>query len=105
MILFAVGALALVSAAFTFNLAPLGRAWWSLITTLLGVVSTVGLWAMRRWGPILYLAGFLVGTITFLTWPPEAAAGLRTSVSFWATTVAVPAVYLAIVLPHWKKLT
>jgi hypothetical protein len=103
-ILFVLGGLNLVSCGFSFFSASLGRALWSLATTLISLASFVGLWAMRRWAPVLYLGGFAVGTITFFMVPPEGASVMTARLVFWIMLLAVPAIYCVVVLPHWSKL-
>lgn len=103
-ILFVLGGLNLLSCGLSFLSAPLGRALWSLATTLIAITSFIGLWMMRRWGPVLYLAGFAVGTVAFFLFPPARASVMTERPIFWIMLVGVPAIYLAVVLPHWSKL-
>ena len=102
--MFVVAGLNLTSCGLAFFTVPLGRALWSLATTLMAIASFVGLWRMRRWAPLLYLGGFLVGTVTFFMFPPEGASTMTGQPAFWIMLLGVPAVYSAIVLPHWSKL-
>ena len=103
-VLFAIGGINLLSCALSFFTAPLGRSFWSLITALVAMASYIGLWKMKRWAPILYLAGFAVGTVTFFQFPPAGAAIMTERPIFWIMLVGVPAVYSGIVIPHWGKL-
>lgn len=88
----------------SFPNVSLGRAVWSLAITLVSLASLVGLWRMRRWAPVLYLAGFVVSTVAILIVPAAGASAVTAMPVFWITLLAVPAIYCVVVLPHWSKL-
>lgn len=102
--LFILGGLNLLSCVVSLFLASLGRANWGIVTTTIALGSVLGLWKMRKWGPVLYLASFAVGTVTFFIFPPNNASVIMQRPFFWILLIIIPAIYSGVVLPYWKEM-
>lgn len=79
---------------------PAGMFLWALLMHVLALASVVGLWRLNRWAVYLYLAGYAAGVAAAFT------VGTPYQLVGWDLVFmgAVPAVYLAAVLPYWKRL-
>jgi hypothetical protein len=103
-IFFALGGFNLLNHGLEVMRAPAGRSVLSLVLTLTAFLSYIGLWRMKRWGPVLYLAGLAIGTTLFFLVPPANASVLMDRPVFWVMLVGWPAIYCSVVLPHWRLL-
>jgi len=101
-VLIILAALNVVSIVATVGTASIGRTSWIIGTFVVSVASIYGLWRMRIWGPILYLASYLVGWIAFFVFPP-ADASTYLSTTGLVIAIAIPAIYLAVVLPYRNR--
>ena len=99
-LLFIATGLNMIGVVMSFFHFSLGRALWTLVTTLAALASFIGLWRMRKWGVYLYLGGYIVGVVTFYLFPPEGGEALKNPVLL----MIVPLIYCAVVLPYWKRL-
>lgn len=73
---------------------------WGVTSNVLFLASIVGLWRMKRWGPLLFLALglvnlFLIFAVQISDTPPGARSWLA---------LLMPVVYAAVVIPQWKRL-
>lgn len=77
------------------------RAMWTASLTLAAMGSFLGLWKMRRWGVYLYLSLYAASVTVFYLLPPPEAKMLDQPLLI----LLIPAVYCAVVLPYWKRLS
>jgi len=70
--------------------------------SLLMLLSILWLWQMRTKGVYLFALVYSVNIVTQFIWKPEWIIANQTSIWF---SLLLPAVYFAIVLPHWKTLS
>ena len=78
---------------------PLFKVLVQLALTMIVLVSALGLWSMKKWGVFLFLAAQAVTIgITYYTMPPGGE-------KYFPYMFILPAVYCAVVIPYWKKLT
>ena len=75
------------------------RASWIMGTSIIAGASIIGLWKMKAWGPVLYLAGQAIGIAVLYLLPPEGAEAYPSWLVF-----LIPAIYAAVVLPNWRLL-
>jgi len=97
-VLFVLAGIDSVSSIGAFMHFPLSIALWKLTITMLGLASAVGLWEMHKWGVYLFLGAFFL-SFGGLYYFPEAGPA-EPSVFL----LLVPVIYLAVVLPYWKRL-
>jgi hypothetical protein len=90
-----IGSLCAVAIFFLGSVSSMG-AWYPpfLATSIVvGLVSFVGLWKMKRWGAFWYLALSLINQVVLL------------AMGKWSIIALIlPAIVLAVVLPQFKKL-
>lgn len=70
-------------------------------TSVLLLGSAVGLWKMRRWGPILFAILMIAMIVLAFGYSPSGM--VPTNADPWPI-LFVPVVYFVIVLPYWKLL-
>ncbi|MCL2888416.1 MAG: hypothetical protein FWF35_03860 [Elusimicrobia bacterium] len=89
---------ALISAALIFTPAAKQVGGWYppylAAATVVGLVSLIGLWLMRKWSVILYTALFVVGQIVLVT------KGL------WGVgSLIIPLIIIAVCFANYKKMS
>lgn len=75
-----------------------------LIPTALAIASLVGLWKMRKWGPVIYVASLAVGTLVYCVYSQVNIWHMIISPYFWVMKIAFPLTYTVAVLRHWSKM-
>ena len=69
------------------------------------VVCGIGLLGMRRWAVVVYLGMFALSVVLIYAWPQsEAVTEQYSKPSTIALMFVVPAVFSAIIFPHWDKM-
>ena len=96
-ILFVLAGIDSVGAIGAFFHISFFKALFRLIITLMGLISTLGLWEMKKWGVFLFLATFFISFSYYYFF--ETA-----SKDYLIMMFILPAIYLAVVLPYWKRL-
>lgn len=78
------------------------EALYGFLASLASLVSVYGLWAMKKWGVYLFLLVVLLGVfITYVISPPWV---VQSPLGWWVPFI-LPAIYLAVVLPYWGRLS
>lgn len=78
------------------------EALYGFLASLASLVSVYGLWAMKKWGVYLLLLVVLLGVfITYVISPPWV---VQSPLGWWVPFI-LPAIYLAVVLPYWGRLS
>jgi uncharacterized membrane protein len=71
-----------------------------IAAALATIASALGLWRMRTWGPITFLAGFGTGVMMLTGISPQ-------WVNSWLGQIiayGVPAAYAVVVMPYWGQM-
>lgn len=104
-ILIAGGLVFLAMKPFTWQEFSLERNIWNCAVKFTAVVCGIGLLGMRRWAVVVYLGLFALSVVLIYAWPQsEAVTEQYSKLSTIALMFVVPAVFSAIILPHWDKM-
>ena len=104
-ILIAGGLVFLAMKPFTWQEFSLERNIWNCAVKFTAVVCGIGLLGMRRWAVVVYLGLFALSVVLIYAWPQnEAVIEQYSNPSTVALMFVVPAVFSAIILPHWDKM-
>lgn len=77
-------------------------AFYAPFSHILGVVVFVGVWLMRKWAFVAYIAGQIAGAAVFWLVNPEWASVMPFGA--WGA-LAFAALFAATTLPHWGRMT
>ena len=104
-ILIGSGLVILAMKPFTWQEFSLERNIWNCAVKFTAVVCGIGLLGMRRWAVVVYLGLFALSVVLIYAWPQsEAMTEQYSKPSTVALMFVVPAVFSAIILPHWDKM-
>ncbi len=94
------GVISLAGGIFAYTQSMTVLRLWSVVSGAVFLVSLIGLWRMKLWGPVAFIALMAANlSLVFVVRVSDAPTGAASLVS-----LIIPAVYLAIVLPHWSRL-
>lgn len=99
-VLTAIGALTLIGGVFALAQTPSLLRAWGLISGAAFLFSILGLWKMKRWGPVLFITITAINTgLLYGVQIADVPSGARS----WGAWL-LPVAYLAVVMPYWRRL-